>query len=201
MYTFTAKDLEVKFDEYNDKYFWSRLEKPRFVVTHTRRRLGCFKGLDMVIEVSDYFARDEHEVMQTLVHEMIHAWQWQEYRDVNHGSTFKRKAEDIRRYGEFDITRTSSVAGVEARSGVDNWCDLVLFDWNHKTWCARPCDGKAFYIKKRFESSSCVSNLKVIRAYGNFDKLTRCSTRLHCEMDITGKVDAFYKDHKVTVLG
>ena len=48
-------------------------------------------GIDKNLTGIDYF--------NTLVHEMIHVWQWETYRKMNHGTSFKTKC--LKAYEEF----------------------------------------------------------------------------------------------------
>lgn len=113
--TITKTYLENKFNKYNNEYFGGKLIMPTFRIINTYRRLGQYRGRTNTISISTYFDRDEKGFDQTLIHEMIHEWQWQTYRHVDHGNTFKAKAREINRYG-WDISRLTNIGDAPVKA-------------------------------------------------------------------------------------
>ena len=85
-------------------------------------RLGCFQTRGRfpfqktAIMVSQYNGlRTQQDIDHTLIHEMIHLWQWNNHHKLGHGQSFKNKSWDIhlKSKGVFNITRCRKV-GLEA---------------------------------------------------------------------------------------
>lgn len=102
MYRLTLQDLRNWYNTFNKQYFNGELKTPILGISHTRRALGDFGGFGNLprIRISTYFQRTKHSFQETLLHEMIHLWQWQfKMVDKNHGFDFKRKAREINKDG------------------------------------------------------------------------------------------------------
>ena len=123
----TIKFLTDSFKIFNATYFNDELFIPRFEITHVKRYLGQYQWeysydsrifLDSVIRISDYYMRDETELHQTLLHEMIHLYIRQNHiKDTraHHGRVFYSIADRLNREGGFHIARTDSVEGCGLR--------------------------------------------------------------------------------------
>lgn len=198
MYNITVKELKEKFQYYNKKYFNDGLPEVKIYIDHTRKRLGAFHHRDKSISISDYLAREEHDVMNTLVHEMVHLWQYQMFHTSNHGATFKNKAREIYEIGngEFNITRCCNTFGVEIREEKKERTELLLFKWKGHVYGCRPAKGNGPRLKQIFAGHKEVSDIQLVSAYGDFRKLVRCSTRLHADMRIDD-IPGFYRKYKV----
>ena len=128
----TIKFLTDSFKTFNSLYFNNELLTPRFEITHVKSYLGQYHWkysydsrifLDSVIRISDYYMRDETELHQTLLHEMIHLYIRQnEIRDTrpHHGKVFYAVADRLNREGGFHIARTDSVVGCGLRDKSKN---------------------------------------------------------------------------------
>lgn len=164
----TIKFLTDSFKTFNSLYFNNELLTPRFEITHVKSYLGQYHWkysydsrifLDSVIRISDYYMRDETELHQTLLHEMIHLYIRQnEIRDTrpHHGRVFYAVADRLNREGGFHIARTDSVVGCGLRDKSKNNKYVV--------GCFKSMNGKYFsfvmnekYVseyKTRFNNSS-----------------------------------------------
>lgn len=100
-------DLDLLFDEVNQKHFDGFLEKPslaynaRLKVVAGRfvpSRRSWFKAKPPTIEVASYLCRLEGArelVVDTLAHEMIHYWLWVMGRPHGHTPEFLKKMEEM----------------------------------------------------------------------------------------------------------
>lgn len=120
----TIEYLTEAFKKYNALYFDNELPMPdAFKIGRGVRRLGCFQTRGRFpfqktfIMVSQYNGlRTQADIDHTLIHEMIHLWQWNYHYTDTHGESFKRKAWDIhlKSKGEFNITTTHNGVRLEA---------------------------------------------------------------------------------------
>lgn len=106
------------FKDLNQTYFHNSLPLPKFRVATTRTRLGCCKcGRNGIKEImiSDYYKVSLDAVTNTLLHEMIHLWEWVKYGKMSHGTNFKRMAQMIavQSNNKYVITRTNSRTNFE----------------------------------------------------------------------------------------
>lgn len=121
--------LSELFNECNAEFFKNELPTPDFRVSTGRRALGScsvrrattvriggmkfankLKEPKLTIAISNYYKVSRDEVKNTMIHEMIHLWQWVTYQDMNHLTTFKEKAREVERIsnGKFTITRLAN---------------------------------------------------------------------------------------------
>jgi hypothetical protein len=111
----TIKYLREKFDEFNTLYFGGNLPKCLIKINNTRRRFGTFTYNKLIgtyhISISRYDGlRKEIAIQTTLIHEMIHLWQYLNYGKSDHRVTFKTMSRKIYNLsnGKFDIHRLSN---------------------------------------------------------------------------------------------
>lgn len=168
-YKLTLRGLYDMFETFNRKYFNNRLDDNMLVIKISKGqgRLGYFHALwrttgEEVIGISDWYERSEHDVSQTMLHEMIHMWQWQVYKRVNHGKTFKMKAEEINRDG-WNISRCTSVAGCSQRreKKVNKRETVMTYLWKDKVRVSWVCETSVERIMKSYKRASSVTALRV----------------------------------------
>ena len=126
----TIEYLTEAFKKYNTLYFDNELPMPdKFKIGRGVQRLGCFQTRGRFpyqktsIMVSQYNGlRTQQDIDHTLIHEMIHLWQWNYHYTDTHGESFKRKAWDIhlKSKGEFNITTTHNGVRLEATATAAN---------------------------------------------------------------------------------
>ena len=112
----TLDYLYEKFDEFNNLYFENKLPRILIQINNNKSRFGYFRfnrysGCGM-IGISNYDGlRKEIAIQKTLIHEMIHYWQYLSYKDTDHKHTFKAMSRKIYKLskGKFDIKRQSNV--------------------------------------------------------------------------------------------
>lgn len=115
--TLTTAILRNWWKQFNSEYFNGELTMPdRFELTKSKRALGQFASNGgmwyiptMTIRISIYYDRCEHDFQETLLHEMIHQWQFEQHLPVDHKANFKKKAAQINKQGGWSISRTTNV--------------------------------------------------------------------------------------------
>lgn len=111
----TIAYLTEKFNEFNTLYFEGKLPRCLIQIDNTKRRFGCFRynivSGGKSIRISRYDGlRKEIAIQRTLIHEMIHLWQYVNYGSTDHRRTFKAMSAKIYKLssGKFDIQRLSN---------------------------------------------------------------------------------------------
>jgi predicted SprT family Zn-dependent metalloprotease len=96
-------ELGALHEQFNAELFGDKLSTVPFRISNRMRtRLGevtVAPRLSQLVEITisrQHWERDgRNEVEQTLLHEMIHQWQAESGRKVDHGVSFRRKAREI----------------------------------------------------------------------------------------------------------
>lgn len=125
----TIPYLERKFDEFNHLFFEGRMSRPRIVLSHARtyrglcvysRRTapdGTVTHSDFCIRISVSTDLPEHEVEDTLIHEMIHYYigVFALHDNAPHGHIFRSHMQRINReYGRHIVISHRSAASPAA---------------------------------------------------------------------------------------
>lgn len=94
----TEEWLTKSFDELNQEVFNGKLNKPKLTLNKNKSRYGVCKDINGdEIGISTYFKRTKKQYVDTLVHEMVHLYFFQQRKwGVGHGREFKDKCEEIR---------------------------------------------------------------------------------------------------------
>lgn len=107
----TIPNIIARFNQFNKEYFNNELKIPNFRISTTKTVLGqcSIKKNIPTISISNYYDVEDVELNNTLIHEMIHLYQWQVYKKMSHLDTFKSKANEIYSLsnGLYSISRTS----------------------------------------------------------------------------------------------
>ena len=104
----TIRQLQAHFNLFNEKYFNNSLPVVDIKYCNSKSYVGIFnpnknKNGRFTIKISQYYELPIIEIENTLIHEMIHLWQWvNNYRDV-HGSSFIKKMNEINSIGNHNI--------------------------------------------------------------------------------------------------
>lgn len=184
-------------NEFNEEYFGGKLSMPSFIIkTNTSRQLGCFKGGTNTISISIYYDRSEFEFKNTFIHEMIHQWQWETYRDVNHGYTFKTMAERINRMGGWKIQRCSETThdvaegiAVRKRRTTDTEKMYAIVSWERFgqfCYCACSLENEGRFMHEAIRRGyDCVNTFRI-----------RLARIRECRISINTKDLRYYTDKK-----
>ena len=111
----TLNYLTEKFNEFNALYFDGKLPHCLIQINNNKSRFGYFRynkySGGRYIAISRYDGlRKEIAIQRTLIHEMIHFWQYINYGSSDHSRTFKAMSKKIYSLsnGVFDIKRLSN---------------------------------------------------------------------------------------------
>lgn len=105
----TITQLQAYFNIFNKKYFGDSLPIADIKYCNSKSYVGIFnprknKNGRYTIKISRYYELPIIEVENTLIHEMIHLWQWvNKYYDV-HGASFIKKMNEINKFGNHNIS-------------------------------------------------------------------------------------------------
>ena len=91
-------DLQLLFARLNNEFFNGELYDCRIAYnerfSNSAGRI-TYGAHPMLIELSPkHFRQHPEALVETLLHEMVHAWCYVKFRDTGHGSRFKRKLRD-----------------------------------------------------------------------------------------------------------
>lgn len=115
--TITPQLLAELFNEVNKEFFDNSLPNVTLRISNGKRTLGQFSINQIfgtkTISISKYYKVTREDVKETMIHEMVHLWQWQTYRIIDHLKTFKAKSKEIeiKSNGLYTIKRLTSRKG------------------------------------------------------------------------------------------
>ena len=117
MDTLTKSTLKTWFKEYNTEYFDGRLPFPTLNVKSCKSYLGICYPKKRIINISTFYKRNERAYRETLLHEMIHLWNYcYDFNYMGHGKPFKRKANEINKKGGWNIQRCGDISAEEKQT-------------------------------------------------------------------------------------
>jgi predicted SprT family Zn-dependent metalloprotease len=90
----TEAELQLVFARLNNEHFDGSVPdcRIRYNERFTNSAGRITYGSTLLIELSPkHFRRHPEALLETLLHEMVHAWCYDRYRDTGHGSRFRRK--------------------------------------------------------------------------------------------------------------
>lgn len=117
MDTLTRQTLKEWYKQYNAEYFGGRLPFCTLNVKSCKSYLGICYPKKRTISISTFYKRDERGYRETLIHEMIHLWNYlYDFNYIGHGKPFKRKAAEINKKGGWDIQRCSDISAEEKQT-------------------------------------------------------------------------------------
>lgn len=117
MDTLTKSTLKTWFKEYNTEYFDGRLPFPTLNVKSCKSYLGICYPKKRIINISTFYKRNERAYRETLLHEMIHLWNYcYDFNYMGHGKPFKRKAAEINKKGGWNIQRCGDISAEEKQT-------------------------------------------------------------------------------------
>ena len=112
--------IRSQFHIFNKLYFNNELPEPKFIeFEYVKRFIGQFQnygryenGGICVIRFSTAWELTDLEVERTLLHEMIHEWQWVCNHPLGHGMSFKWYARKINNMtnNKYEISRCSTLS-------------------------------------------------------------------------------------------
>lgn len=186
MATFTTKDLNEWYVKFNYLYFGGKLKQCPIYINHTKRALGQFcrkrdwYGTRCFIKISNYLDRPIRDVQNTLIHEMIHQFQWETFGVCDHGYTFKQKAREINAEGGWDIARCNSTEGCTANYVRPNKTyQICIFKRNGRFCQSVLASNKVDYFKRWVPDINGISDLHFgTSTDSKLDKYTCSRTRL-----------------------
>ena len=111
-------NLNQEYHKFNNKYFDGELpsnlklkwNKSKRVSGDARATINQITGVitPTTINISTYFKLDEESFTSTLIHEMIHVWNYVHNRNENHGPFFRAKARELSSKAGVKITLTDT---------------------------------------------------------------------------------------------
>jgi predicted SprT family Zn-dependent metalloprotease len=117
MDTLTRQTLKEWYKQYNAEYFGGRLPFCTLNVKSCKSYLGICYPKKRTISISTFYKRDERGYRETLIHEMIHLWNYlYDSNYIGHGKPFKRKAAEINKKGGWNIQRCSDISAEEKQT-------------------------------------------------------------------------------------
>ena len=183
---------------FNSVYFNGELSTPTFeIVTNTSRLLGQYRGRANRLRISIYYDRSEKEFQTTFLHEMIHQYQWEKYRNVNHGETFKSWCNYLRQYG-WNIKRCSDIGdcgvaeGIKKRQrrteDITTLCGLIV--WR--------CKGELRWCVVKYNKISALTEYAFRCGYSNIEaySVSLLDVRYH-RISVNQKDLRYYRDEGI----
>lgn len=124
----TTSLLRIWHNELNNNFFHGELSTPSFQLTNNVNQLGQFRGRYNLIKITTHYNITDSQYREILIHEMVHQWQWETYHKVDHGYTFRMKANELNCQG-WHVSRLTSIGNVSVNEGKEKAKDLANFTY------------------------------------------------------------------------
>ena len=124
------QNMQLAFNECNEKYFEGKLPFPQFELLHSFRTCGYFdcdyeQGwfsrtlYNFRISMTDYYDFTPRQFEDILVHEMIHYYlaYFGIDKSLSHGREFKKKAKRLNQAYGLNVTKTLDMSQYKRREG------------------------------------------------------------------------------------
>lgn len=190
----TIDYINKAFDKYNEKYFGDSLNKPTFKLFKSKRTLGQFCVQNshyryfggqptLVIRISNYYNREQKDFDNTIIHEMIHLWVFQNnLKDVSsHGRHWLKMASIINQDG-WDIQPTSNEHYECAVIKNKEYTILSFIDKNNKRFICRVNPNKENKFIETLTYNH-YQSIHIIRSKNS----RKFDTFINCQSNIRGK--------------
>lgn len=152
MYNITLSQIEQIFNKYNKSIFFKQfgcmLPTPKFYIGTAKNYLGLFSyrrsdrtGSSYKISVSKFYKMSKEEVVDTIIHEMIHEYiQYTGTIDTStHGPMFVHIMNEINR---MNPTIKVSVRGSVQKVAVKKECRMIAYDYEGSRRFTKICKTK-----------------------------------------------------------
>ena len=178
---YTVAELQNLFNEFNSCYFNNELPVISIKLCSSKSYAGIFmqpRGTKRQahIKISTFYKFPNIEIENTLVHEMVHLWQYtNNYKDW-HGDSFKRRAAEINKKGVHTVENSINVSSYN----IDKNCikpEYIAY-WKVNSDKVRFCKVRSLsslatlktHLKNKFEG------IKVKTCLIKNEKITNCSS-------------------------
>lgn len=181
----TIDFLKANFDKYNKLYFNGDLITPSFELFKSKRVWGQFSwGCGYKIRISTYYDRDEKNILNTLIHEMIH--QYIKQNNIidtrpHHGKVFHSIAARINKDG-WNIKTCSSdnSCSFNSNGNVTYYLAAFYLKDEDKYFIIRISKDKISYFKRQFSFNKLhfTDVLFFTSKDSKFDRYNTCRSRI-----------------------
>ncbi len=135
---FETFDLQKEFDYLNNLMFDNRVKPVPLKWFKSKSKLGLLTHLDrevLKLEISTFYNATKKQLMETLAHEMIHAYMVQNgiFEKNDHGPKFMRILNDLNaRFPEYNIKKTEDAAEFTVNAKHAKNIGVLLFKQDEK---------------------------------------------------------------------
>lgn len=134
----TIIQLNTAFKKFNKQYFNDELPNVEIKYCKSKSYMGlfCFRrdgSKDPMIKINTYYDVPDKSIEETLIHEMIHLWQYINKKFDVHGYSFCKKMHEINAKGihNIDIMDRSKDLKI-SKNVIDRLKPVYVLEWNDK---------------------------------------------------------------------
>ncbi len=106
----TNELMRETFAHFNKVVFGNEIPMPKFKLYNSKVNCGFFEGCngednkpEMLIKISKYYNKNYQQFCETMLHEMVHCFQFINRVPVDHGKSFSMMARVIKKEMGIDI--------------------------------------------------------------------------------------------------